>query len=955
MEMHALKNSDKAWTWVAQDYADEELRPEQFCIRFKTPEIATAFKAAFDKAVNISKETEAKKLANTKVTATVTTSPLTQKPFGGKFLPKAGSWTCPTCYVSNVADKLLCIACETKKPGSQASSVITDTTTAITSSSDFKSPFQTHTSSTFTFGLPVTTTVSDKSVPNTTKNIFGGFTFSSNPVIQETETPDVKEREILVVSTKSKDGPQVTKVSTPKTSPFTGFTFKSPTVTSTTTIAASTQVTSASKSSPFVGFSFQTTKTSSSTSNAATSSIAASSSTVTTTVSNISISNIQSAMKNISPVFVFPKAAKEKDPSPKEETESISTKSSTSGSLFVHVSPEGRRVSTDGAESAPEEFVPTAEFKPVVPLPALVDVKTGEEEEEKMFGERAKLFRFDSDTKEWKERGIGEIKILYLKDSHKYRIIMRREQVLKVCANHYILPDMKLTPLNNSDRAWIWIAQDYSDGEVSQVQLAAKFKSPDIAQQFFNIFEKCRQELSTESKKSGETLNPCAGNKSAFDQLFQPSTNSWTCSKCLKSNSNSSSCIYCQTSRADSTITVSITTSTNQKFPSDTWECKACFVKNESSNSKCIACSSVKSISESTQNLKVSSNQTKNVSVANNKLDNTPLSELFKPQPGSWECQACFVRNNTDLTRCAACETPKPGTSVPSSGFTPFNFSSPTGTTSSNSASNFIFGSSKSGSEFVFGVKPATQPTTFAFGLSGLSNKPSETIGFKPTLSTSSNVPAVFGGVSQSSSVFDGTTQNTSIFGKTALKPETSQSTSIFGAIDLKTDASQNLFSMTQKSESSPAISSIFGGNSQKTDATQNTSLFGGVSQKPELSVSASSIFGGLSEKSEIQKIETSQNSSVVTTTSSQSVFSFGSSNQGKNTSGSVEFRFGSPQKYEFNFSGVRPRSPTKTPKSPRSPATPSDVEDDEENESFDADSIYFQPVIPLPPKVSDF
>lgn len=36
----------------------------------------------------------------------------------------------------------------------------------------------------------------------------------------------------------------------------------------------------------------------------------------------------------------------------------------------------------------------------------------GEEEEERLFCERAKLFRFDKDTKEWKERGIGELKIL---------------------------------------------------------------------------------------------------------------------------------------------------------------------------------------------------------------------------------------------------------------------------------------------------------------------------------------------------------------------------------------------------------------------------------------------------------------------------------------------------------------------------------------------------------------
>lgn len=38
-----------------------------------------------------------------------------------------------------------------------------------------------------------------------------------------------------------------------------------------------------------------------------------------------------------------------------------------------------------------------------------------------------------------------------------------------------------------------------------------------------------------------------------------------------------------------------------------------------------------------------------------------PLSELFKPTAGSWECTACYVRNNPDQKLCLSCETPKPG------------------------------------------------------------------------------------------------------------------------------------------------------------------------------------------------------------------------------------------------------------------------------------------------------
>lgn len=45
------------------------------------------------------------------------------------------------------------------------------------------------------------------------------------------------------------------------------------------------------------------------------------------------------------------------------------------------------------ADDEGDEFVPTAEFTPVVDLPDLVDVKTGEENDDVLFDERAKLLR----------------------------------------------------------------------------------------------------------------------------------------------------------------------------------------------------------------------------------------------------------------------------------------------------------------------------------------------------------------------------------------------------------------------------------------------------------------------------------------------------------------------------------------------------------------------------------
>ena len=50
---------------------------------------------------------------------------------------------------------------------------------------------------------------------------------------------------------------------------------------------------------------------------------------------------------------------------------------------------------------------------------------------------RAKLFKFDRDSREWKERGTGDVKLLKHKESKKVRLVMRRDKTHKVCANHY--------------------------------------------------------------------------------------------------------------------------------------------------------------------------------------------------------------------------------------------------------------------------------------------------------------------------------------------------------------------------------------------------------------------------------------------------------------------------------------------------------------------------------------
>lgn len=60
-------------------------------------------------------------------------------------------------------------------------------------------------------------------------------------------------------------------------------------------------------------------------------------------------------------------------------------------------------------------------FEPIIPLPDEIVVCTGEEDETVLFNERAKLFRYDADSKEWKERGIGSLKLLHHPQNETYR------------------------------------------------------------------------------------------------------------------------------------------------------------------------------------------------------------------------------------------------------------------------------------------------------------------------------------------------------------------------------------------------------------------------------------------------------------------------------------------------------------------------------------------------------
>jgi len=146
-------------------------------------------------------------------------------------------------------------------------------------------------------------------------------------------------------------------------------------------------------------------------------------------------------------------------------------------------------------EDVVEEFVPTAEFAPVIPLPPLVEVKKGDENENVVFKHRAKIFRFVSDSKEWKERGLGDIQILQDKnDPSKIRIVMWREKILKLACNHWLTKGMKMDYYQQSKKMVSWTAMDFAEGEQKTEIFTCKFGNEDavsILLDYYKLFVFC--------------------------------------------------------------------------------------------------------------------------------------------------------------------------------------------------------------------------------------------------------------------------------------------------------------------------------------------------------------------------------------------------------------------------------------------------------------------------------
>lgn len=145
-----------------------------------------------------------------------------------------------------------------------------------------------------------------------------------------------------------------------------------------------------------------------------------------------------------------------------------------------------------------------AQVAPIVRLEE-VAVSTGEENENPIIDLKAKLYRFDKDGNQWKERGAGTVKLLKHKETGKVRLVMRQSKTLKICANHLVLPTMTVQEHAGNEKSCVWHAPDFADGELKDELFCIRFASIENCKTFMEMFQEVAESQKKEENENGST------------------------------------------------------------------------------------------------------------------------------------------------------------------------------------------------------------------------------------------------------------------------------------------------------------------------------------------------------------------------------------------------------------------------------------------------------------------
>ncbi|XP_064280244.1 nuclear pore complex protein Nup153 isoform X3 [Passer domesticus] len=216
-----------------------------------------------------------------------------------------------------------------------------------------------------------------------------------------------------------------------------------------------------------------------------------------------------------------------------------------------------------------------------------------------------------------------------------------------------------------------------------------------------------------ESTKQTISVSPCVSSKTpvptaaplGFEDKFKPAPNTWDCDTCLVQNKpEATKCIACETPKpgtgvmpaltmpvvTENSVTVTSTSSSTGTTVTLGFGDK---FKQPKGSWNCSVCLLQNKAEDSKcvacQSEKPGSSvpvTSSSVSAFSASSGGFPDLDKFKMPEGSWECEVCLVQNKAEATKCIACQSAKPGTKAELKGFS-------TATVSTNAAMpSFTFG-----------------------------------------------------------------------------------------------------------------------------------------------------------------------------------------------------------------------------------------------------------------------
>ncbi|XP_068864167.1 nuclear pore complex protein Nup153 isoform X1 [Aphelocoma coerulescens] len=164
-----------------------------------------------------------------------------------------------------------------------------------------------------------------------------------------------------------------------------------------------------------------------------------------------------------------------------------------------------------------------------------------------------------------------------------------------------------------------------------------------------------------------DTHDPCLQNKTTDGKCVTCEAAKVSTVESTKQTISVSQCVSSKT-----TVPTAVTLGFEDKFKPapNTWDCDTCLVQNKPEATKCVACETPKpgtGVMPALTMPMVTDNAVTVTSTSSSTATTVTLGfgDKFKQPKGSWNCSVCLEQNTAEYSKCVACESEKPGSSVP--------------------------------------------------------------------------------------------------------------------------------------------------------------------------------------------------------------------------------------------------------------------------------------------------